>query len=339
MSMRGIGLATVVLVCIVASSAAGEYEIGGLLIGGYQNTDAGDGHYETFLVRAARINASVTVADKVKAFVQADLAQQPVILDAFVDYSHSPLLNLRVGQFQLPFGHENQISKFDLLATARSLMVGCLLNNGFSSPYVRDVGIMLSGRRKLLEYKVAFVNGSGYSYSNRPWLDGDGVLMISGRDNDNSKDLVGRVGLGIPMFAGIGYSFYRGKWNVDSGQGDTDRTAHGFDFFVNAGKIVIEYEHLWATGRLDDIDQWKPVDYGGWYLLVGYRVKRFIQPVYKVDICDPDKDTDGDLLMDQYLGVNLRVHPAARFQFFYKESSVARHWRSCAFLAQLAARW
>ncbi len=340
--MRTIGLMCLVLICTVTWLFAADYQIGGLVIGRYQDIEVkGDSDpLGTFSVSAARLNANVTVSEKVKIFLQADVAGEPEILDAYIDYSYSPLLNLRVGQFKLPFGFETQISKFDLLATARSLVLAHLWNNGFSRPYVRDIGFIVSGRRKILEYKVGVVNGSGYNFSTRPWLGEDGSFMRWGRDNNNTKDIVGRIGVGIPMFAGVGYSFYRGKWSIDYlGEQDPDRTAQAFDIFLDAGKMVIQFECLWATGRVGDLGEWKPVDYGGWFLLLGYRFKRFIEPIYKLDVCDPDKDANGDFLKDQYIGVNLKVHPSARFQFFYRESSVAKRWVGSAFLAQLAAKW
>ena len=73
--------------------------------------------------------------------------------------------------------------------------------------------------------------------------------------------------------------------------------------------------------------------------VLGYRVNSLIEPVFKVDMCDPDKETDADRLKDTYFGVNLNFERKARFQVFYRESKIAGHFDDSAFLAQASARF
>jgi hypothetical protein len=58
-----------------------------------------------------------------------------------------------------------------------------------------------------------------------------------------------------------------------------------------------------------------------------------------VDICDPNKDADGDRETDLYFGVNLNFQRSARVQLFYRESKLAKRYSDHAFLAQFSARF
>ncbi|MFH1313154.1 MAG: hypothetical protein ABIJ00_07965 [Candidatus Eisenbacteria bacterium] len=311
----------------------------------------------TFFAKAARLGARVNVTDKVSVEAMFELAGEPNMLEAVVDYA-LPWggLHAMVGQFKLPFGFETQISRFDLEAMDRSLVISHLWYNGVSHPYLRDVGAQIAGRYKIFEYKLGAVNGVGYNYTPDP--DGDGMQAFPswGRDNNNSKDIVGRIGAGIPMFAGLGFSLYEGKWPVDYSPQvcNENRSAKALDIFLDTGKMLFQYEHVWAQGRLSDAgiaapgglgagsalpSEWQGSKYGGYYIVLGYRVNALIEPVFKVDMCDPDKDTDTDRLKDTYLGVNLNFERKARFQVFYRESKVAGRFDDSAFLAQASARF
>jgi hypothetical protein len=333
-----------VLLLSVASHAF-NVDFGGLITGQY--ADHRDEN-ATFAATAARLKAKVEVTDKITGVAQFDFAKEPELLDAFVDYSHSKLLTARLGQFKLPFGFETQISRFDLEAMNRSLVIGHLWNNGVTRSYVRDAGLMLMGRYKIIEYKVGAVNGVGYNYA--PPLFCQIEHSHPGRwgDNNNTKDIVGRVGIGVPMFAGLGFSFYEGAWPTneygldpcDTDAGlicNADRTAKAFDLYLDTGKVLVQYEHVWAQGRVTNYASFTDAEYGGYYVVVGYRVTPLIEPVYKVDIFDPDKDADGDRQTDMYFGVNINFQRSARVQLFYRESKLAKRYSDGAFMVQASA--
>jgi hypothetical protein len=272
--------------------------------------------------------------------VKIGAACEPNLLEAYMDYFHSELVGLRVGQFKLPFGLESQLTPYDLEATRRAQVFSCLWNNGVCPCYVRDIGLVVMGRHKILDYKLGVVNGAGYNFSWDPETAGTQLFPKWARDNNNSKDVVGRVGLGIPMFAGLGFSVYEGRWPIDRGSPrNHDRTAKGFDLFLDTGKILLQYEHIWAQGRVnDDALDFKTDKYGGYFVVLGYRVNPLIEPVWKVDICDPNKDADGDRMTDLYFGVNLNFQRSARVQLFYRESKLAKRFAGSAFLAQVSAK-
>jgi hypothetical protein len=336
-----VSLALVVL--LGGASYAGDVDLSGLVQARY--VDARD-EDATYCMKAARLQAQAKVTEKASVMAKFDLAKQPSLLEAIVDYALPWGMHVRVGQFKLPFGLETQQSAFDLPAMDRSLVISRLWYNGVSRGYVRDVGAMVQGRYKIFQYKLGAVNGAGYNYTDDPDSGGVRVFPTWGKDNNNTKDIVGRVGVGIPMLAGLGFSFYEGKWPVHYCPGvcNEGRSAKALDMFIDTGKVFFQYEHVWAQGRLTDggvtlASMWQDSKYGGYYIILGYRVNALIEPVFKVDVCDPDKDTGADRLKDMHFGLTLNFERRAKFQVLYRESDVDGKFADNAFLAQASAKF
>jgi predicted porin len=224
------------------------------------------------------------------------------VLEANIDYIYAPFLTARFGQFQVPFGYETQNSNFDVEAIERSQIVSAVWYNGTTAGYLRDQGIMAMGQHKLFNYKLACVNGSG----------------LNTADNNNHKDIVGRFGVGIPMFAGLGVSVLRGQW--PNGLDCQDRNAMSFDLYLDTGKVLLEGEYISAEGMVTGASTASDAKFGGYYAILGYRVTPLIEPVFKYDKFDGDKDNDADetVTTNMYVGVNLNFEGKARFQVFYK---------------------
>ncbi|MFH1219571.1 MAG: porin [Candidatus Eisenbacteria bacterium] len=342
-------LAAVILSVGVCYSA--EVEFGGLLQIKYLAEQHKDSDIST---RTARLKGSVKLTDKIALMMTLEGAKEPNILDAQLDYTFAKYAVVRVGQFTLPFGFETSWSSFDIEAIDRSQLIDHLLNNGVSTPYLRDAGVMGMGRHKVFEYKVACVNGVGYN---------------GGKDNNNYKDIVGRVGVGIPMFAGIGVSTYQGKWPEQWINKDKkvvkvipqDRKAMGLDIYLDTGKLLFQMEYVRAQGLLkshkevvapDTLDvAWSNDKYGGYYILLGYRVTPFLEPVFKYDrydpntdkkddlLTDPNRNEKDDLLTDMYFGVNLNFEGKARLQVGYRMRDEATDKDNNQLLVQAGAKF
>ena len=252
-----------------------------------------------FFLRDARLKGAAKLTDKISAMVYVDATKQPSLLEANVEYTQAPYGTLRFGQFQVPFGYETQNSNFDVEAIDRSRMLNYIWYNGKTNAYLRDAGAMAYGRYKLLGYQVAVLNGTGLNTS----------------DTNNYKDIVGRIGVGIPMFVGLGASVYQGKWGPQEDL--MKRTAYGFDLFLDTGKVLVETEYIAAKGRVTGTSTSLDVKHGGLYAIVGYRITPLIEPVFKYDKYDPDKDIDDDELTAFYTGINLNFERKARLQVFY----------------------
>ncbi len=96
---------------------------------------------------------------------------QPV--QVYANYEASPLLNIQVGQFNVPFTMENRTSTNTITFLDRSLPV-----RDWAMPEIRDLGVSLWGNldKRVLSYAIGFFNGDG---SNRP--NADNRFMGAGR--------------------------------------------------------------------------------------------------------------------------------------------------------------
>lgn len=333
---RSMSVLVVIVLLLGSACLAADVDLGGLVQARYTDYRGKDA---SFSAAAVRLKAKVKVTSNISAYLQIEAAKEPNLKDAYIEYTYSKLIGARLGQYKLPFGFETQASRFDLEAINRSLVFSYLWNNGVSANYVRDAGLTLMGRYMIFEYKLGAVNGVGYNYSSNPDFGGIELFPKWGADNNNSKDIVGRVGIGIPMFAGLGFSFYQGEWPAYEGSPcDEDRIAKAFDLFLDTGKVLFQYEHVWAEGRVDD-GGFLTSKYGGYFIVTGYRVTSLVEAVYKIDICDPDKDTDTDKLSDMYCGINLNFERAARLQLMYRESKTAKRFTDNGFLVQMSAKF
>jgi hypothetical protein len=263
--------------------------------------------YSTFALSAARLRLKAGATDRISAQLTIDAARDPVIVDGFVDAFIFDWASLRVGQFTLPYGFENYVSRFNLMTGSRSLIARRLWDNGITSPYLRDIGIMLKGKYTMFNYEIAQVNGAGFSYT----ADRSGGFMAWGEDNNNSKDYVGRVWIGVPLFAGLGLSMYRGEW--ENGE---ERNSWAFDLYLDTGKVIFQTEYARGHGLMLD-DEWSDTDHYGYHVLVGYRFIPLIEGLYKYDKFDPTRGAAQDTMRDHYFGVNFNFRRSSKLQISY----------------------
>jgi len=302
---RWLSLSLAAVLLMAAATYAADVTVSGYVQYQYtaKQTNESTPISTNFGLKAARLKGACKVTDKISTYALIDGAKSLSVLEAGVDYAHAPFLTLRAGQFQVPFGYETQNSNFDVEVTERSQVVSALWDNtGASAGYLRDQGLMAMGAHKLLNYKVACVNGTGL---NTP-------------DNNNHKDIIARLGAGIPMFAGLGVSVLQGTW--PNGADSQDRTAFGFDMFLDTGKLLFQAEYITAEGRVTSISTAEDLKFGGYYATIGYRITPLVEPVFKYDKYDCDKDDDADdtITTNMYFGVNLNFEGKARLQTIYK---------------------
>ena len=126
----------------------------------------------------------------------------------------------------------------------------------------------------------------------------------------------------------------------------------GFYFHIDTGKVVFQYEWLKGKGYLGEVSpaptlvasdppgfSWMEREYGGYYIVVGYRVTPMIQPTLKIDKLDPDKDEGGDNRTDFYYGLNLNMESRARLQVFYRDSKEGGDFMGKGWRAQVSAKF
>jgi len=331
--LRTMGLLLAALVIFAGTAISGDPEVNGFVQMQYEDQVK---EHSRFLVRTARIGIGGDLTDRVSAMVQFDAALDPILLDALIKYDLSKYALFTAGQFKIPFGFETSITRFELEAIERSLVVSHLMNNGWSAPYLRDLGLMVTGKYMAFTYDVALVNGTGYDYADSSGL--SRRLLRWGMDNNNAKDIVARVGVGVPMFAGLGFSVYQGKW-----ADNPNRDAWGLYFQVDTGKVILQYEYIRGKGRLVEDEgqekKWQGDKFSGYYLVLGYRIRPYIEPVFKLDKLDPDWDSSDDNLTDLHYGLNFNLERKARFQVFYREGKTGSSYSNHGWLAQVSAKF
>ncbi len=153
---------------------------------------------------------------------------RPVLLDAYLDYNLRPYANLRLGQFFIPFGRENNESNTSLDTVNRSQVTEKLVPGRDIGSQGRDIGLQVGGKldsaagKKILEYAAGVFNGAGINVS---------------EDNDHI-DLVVRV-LVLPVKGlSIGVARYNGKTGA---AGNTDKVRTGSEA---AYSIQLRYRQI-----------------------------------------------------------------------------------------------
>ena len=155
----------------------------------------GESTNSSFRIRRARVSFAGKIAESKRVGIadyrlQVDFAESPKIVDAWVRYRPFEQLGIQVGEFKIPLSIENsEYAPLKLEFIDYSLVVQRLVRmsshdvTGISSTG-RDCGAQLYGgfiKRKgfhLLSYNLAIFNGNGIN---------------SKKDNNTSKDFVGRV--------------------------------------------------------------------------------------------------------------------------------------------------
>ncbi len=155
----------------------------------------GDTDNSSFRIRRARLSFAGKIVEDKKVGIadyrlQVDFAENPKIVDAWARYRPVAQIGLQVGQFKIPLSIENsEYTPLKLEFIDYSLVVQRLVHMssrdvmGISSTG-RDCGVQLYGgfvKKEgfyMLNYNLAFFNGNGIN---------------SKRDNNRSKDFVGRV--------------------------------------------------------------------------------------------------------------------------------------------------
>lgn len=218
-------------------------------------------------VRTIRLTASGNVlAPDIRYTIQLafgggdfEAGSSSPIFDAFVDYTRFRDLNIRVGQFFVPFDRARTIREFALQLVDRQLVVRELSLD-------RDVGIMLSsnnlfGLNELLGYQFFLGGGDGRNrfaaYAAGPIT----VLRLTVRpfgnfDDDQEADLTRATRPRLAVGIAGGYNYRTSRRNSTYGAAFTAGTT---DYTHLAADVVFKYrgfsllaEGLWRKAK-DDV--------------------------------------------------------------------------------------
>lgn len=182
-------------------------KISGYLQLGYQWSETSS----DFFIKRARMSFSGDIyRDKLDYRLQLEFASSPKIVDAYLRYKPFGGLNFQLGEYKIPFLLENpDCAPLKLEFIEYSMVVTRLvgLNDvcGISGATGRDIGAMIFGgfvKRDgyyLINYNVSVFNGEG----------------INLRDQNRSKDVVGRLTLQPIKNLQLSGSYYWGEYGKD----------------------------------------------------------------------------------------------------------------------------
>ncbi|MDY7225682.1 porin [Hyalangium rubrum] len=191
-----------------------------------------------------------------------DTGSSSPIFDAYVDYTRFRDLNIRVGQFFVPFDRARTIREFALQMVDRQIAVRELNLD-------RDVGVMLSsnnlfGLKELLGYQFFLGGGDG---RNRFTAYAPGVLStlrltvrpFGAFDDDQEADLTRSAKPRLALGVAGAYNFQTSRRNSTHGTAFTAGTA---TYTHLAADLVVKYrgfsllaEGLWRDAREDVLER------------------------------------------------------------------------------------
>ena len=283
----------------------------------YESQQNNDGSYtevNTLNIRRARLDLKGSLNEHLEFRLQADFAGSPKIVDAYIKYKFSKLVNVELGQFKTPFTLENQYSPLNLESIENAQVIGCLSgysdilggkrNNG------RDIGVVLygdllsssDGSFPLVSYNIGVFNGSG----------------INTKDENLTKDIIGRLDF-HPFIKELvlSASAVKGTYNdgTDSNAGN-NRYSFGGEYKDKSLTLRSEY----VSADYQNGGTWQQAD--GLYVVAGYWFKfsngQKLSPVLRYDHFNLN-----DVNSNQYLvGVDWWPESHLRLQLNYTVSDL-----------------
>lgn len=245
----------------------------------------------TFRIRRARLKIKGYVIEAVQYKIQLAATKTPVLLDAQVDIKLSPFANLKFGQYKVPFSLENLTSSSALDTINRSLAVEYLAPGRDVGASGRDVGISVYGQASNIEYTLGLYNGSG---KNR-W------------DDNEHKDVGGRLVYSPFRSLSIGISFYQGEFDDGELPSTSTRNRRGIDISFVQDRYSLKSEYIYARDHA--------LEREGLYIQGTYfPLPEEMEIVLRYGVLDKNMHRGGGGHKIMTLGLNWFISERAKFQ-------------------------
>jgi phosphate-selective porin OprO and OprP len=280
----------------------------------FSETDKIDG----FDVRRARFDVKGLISPFWSYRVQFELAGTPKLIDAYAELKVNDFFNVLAGQAKIPLSLESNISVNKLELIDWSLVDEALVGRGrdiSGNQLGRDIGIQFSGIilkrnfNSLLDYRVGVFNGNG----------------INTFDNNNYKDISGRLVAHPIVGLDLGTSFYNGMRFVPeikevktngvvtiaaSPAKSVVRDRYGFDLNYIVKNLLFRGEYIHGTDNQTKRD--------GYYFMVGnFFFQKKLQVLAKYDFLDPDLAKSSNALNWYVFGANFFFNSNTLIQINY----------------------
>ncbi len=294
----------------------GKYlRFGGVLQVRYQGFDQAS-KFNAFDLHRIRLIESGNVTDDWSYYVQTEFGGAGVkLVDAYTTYKIADWLKFNAGQFKIPFSLESLTGDPALEFIDRSQVVEALA--GRSTDVIsttgigtaaapgnqqgRDIGISINGSfaklndTYLFDYTFGVFNGSGYDI---------------GTDNNNRKDIGGRLAIHPVSGLVIGGDFYNGVAYYGNPAKNQKRNRGGFDARYVIGGLSLQAEYDKGTDGSIKRD--------GYYGQAAYFVwPKKLQLAAKYDTYDPNKAIGTDRESIYTGGINYFFNNYAKFTVDY----------------------
>jgi phosphate-selective porin len=264
--------------------------------------------------------------------------KMPHLLDAYVSYTRfGTWAKISLGQFKSPFSLEQSTSCSGLYTVNRSEVV-----NQLAGPQ-RDLGVLVTGGNDttFVQYSVGVMNGVG----------------INVVDNNNNKDVLGRLVFRPLDFLSVGGSFRMGKINP------TDLTQELNEIYRYGGELELKYNNFLLQGEyiagqdvlhsasripvyggcggIVGFETKQPGTYnkGGFMIMAAYLTKWNIEPVVKFDTWNSDQSVTNQTTNYLTFGVNYYVNDYSRVQVNYVNVSESNPVVNDMIMVQLQAKF
>ncbi len=275
-----------------------------------------------FRIRRARIDVKGDATDEIGYRVNANFdGPSPAsssatvkLWDGYINYKFHPLLNLTLGQFKYPFTLEGLESTADRIPVLRAESINDIAGKlGTQGGSFRDIGLLLKGSHKDslgFNYGAAIINGKG----------------INQGDNNNSKDIAGRITISPVNGLTIGGSAYTGK-------GQDEGSAFNIDESAYAGELELIIKDLGLSIRSEYINaEWKNWDAAagtassgktqkpnGWYLQGAYNLPILskLQVTARYEDYEKDSNTTNSHLKTTTVGATYYFKEKTRISVNY----------------------
>jgi phosphate-selective porin OprO/OprP len=201
------------------------------------------------------------------------------LVDAWTSYKFGDYLKFTAGQFKIPFSLESLITDSQLEFIDRSQVVEALVGrskdviSSASNQQGRDIGLKVEGsfvkvdERYLFDYSFGVFNGAGYDVTT---------------DNNNHKDIDGRLSIHPINNLVVSADFYNGIANYGTPAKNYTRNRGGFDARYVIGGLSLQAEYDKGTDGTIKRD--------GWFGQAAYFVlPKKLQLAAKYDTYDPNK--------------------------------------------------
>lgn len=249
-------------------------------------TDQTTGSPVRFSTHRARLGVTGKITERISVNLIGGYAEPPNntprLVNAFVDFDVHPLLQVRTGQFLVPFGLEGPQPIPLNPAIERSTAIRQLNTFGM----FRDIGVQLSGSQSIFNYAVALVNGTGANQT----------------EQIDPKDVTGRVGINVTDALAIGVSGHLGQYQTSPSDDDYEsRFRAGTDISYNGTPLFLRGEYIL---RQDDLPNGGSLNMNGGYLLGGYKLSEDLETIIRYEYYEPNTSTDDAQLTILMVGAN-----------------------------------